>query len=89
MVAALVLAVLSYFSFGGLVHSYCENRFVMVLLALLGVAAVFVLVRFWPATALRRVGAVLAILLCLFEITFDIWFFVWAARVCAEQQRLQ
>jgi hypothetical protein len=88
MVAALLLAALSYFSFGGLVHTYCEKRPVMVVLAALGLAIVYFLVRFWPLTLLRRVGTILAILLCLIEISFSLWFFVWATRVCAEQQRL-
>ncbi len=31
----------------------------------------------------------LAILFCLLEITFNLWFFLWATRVCAAQRRMQ
>lgn len=88
MVAALFLVALSCFSFGLFVHNYCENRPVMVVLAALGVGTLYFLIRFWPLTLLRRAGTILAILLCLFEISFNVWFFVWATRACAEQKRL-
>jgi purine-cytosine permease-like protein len=88
MVSALFLAVFPFFSLGLFVHTYCENRPIMLVLAGLGVATLYFLVRFWPLTLLRRVGTILAILLCLIEISFNLWFFVWATRVCAEQQRL-
>jgi hypothetical protein len=44
-------------------------------------------IRGWPLTVLSRMVAVLTILLCLLEITFNVWYFVWASRVCAEQKR--
>jgi len=88
MVSALSLATLSYLSFGLFVHTYCENRPVMLVLAAFGVVTLYFLIRFWPPTLLRRVGAILAILLCVFEISFNVWFFVWATRVCADQRKL-
>lgn len=88
MVAALFLAMFSLFSFGLFVHTYCENRPIMVVLAALGVATLYFLIRRWPLTLLRRAGTILAILLCLFEISFNLWFFLWATRVCAEQLKL-
>jgi hypothetical protein len=83
MLAALVLAALSYLSFPA-----CENRPIMLILAAMGVGTIYLLIRFWPLTPVRKVGAMLAILLCLLEITFNVWFFVWATRVCAAQMRM-
>jgi hypothetical protein len=88
MLAALVLAALSYLSFPAFVHTYCENRPIMLILAAMGVGTIYLLIRFWPLTPVRKVGAMLAILLCLLEITFNVWFFVWANRVCAAQKRM-
>jgi hypothetical protein len=88
MLAALCLAALSYLSFGFFVHTYCENRPIMLLLAAFGVATLYFLIRFWPPALLPGVGSILAILLCLCEITFNVWFFVWATRICAEQREL-
>jgi hypothetical protein len=86
--AALFLAALSYFSMAACVHTYCENRPVMLALAVLGLGTTCFLIRFWPSSKLRRVGTILAILLCLLEIAFNAWFFLWATKVCAEQKRL-
>ena len=57
-------------------------------LAAAGVGTLYFLVRVWPPTLLHRAGAILAILLCMFEIGFNLWFFVWTTRICAEQNRL-
>jgi len=38
MLAASLLAVLSYLSFPLFIHTYCENRPIMLILAVLGVA---------------------------------------------------
>lgn len=89
MVVAFLLTVASYVSFFAFVHTYCENRPVMLVLAALGVGTLYLLARAWPLTLLRRVGAIFAVLLCLSEITFNLWFWVWATRVCAEQRKLR
>jgi hypothetical protein len=88
MISALFLAVSSFLSFGLFVHTYCENRPIMLVLAALGVVTLYFLIRLWPRTLLRRAGTILAVLLCVFEISFNLWFFVWAMRVCAEQLKL-
>lgn len=85
---ALFLTVVSYLSFFAFVHTYCENRPVMVVLAVAGMGTVHFVIRGWPLTVLSRVVGVFAILLCLLEITFNVWYFGWATRVCAEQKRL-
>ena len=88
MLAAVFLAAVSYFSFGLFVHTYCENRPIMAVLAALGIGTLYFLIRFWPSTLLRRTGTILAILVCLFEISFNVWFFAWATHICAEQKTL-
>jgi len=89
ILAALILAALSFLSFPAFVHTYCENRPIMLILAAMGAGTSYLLVRFWPLTPLRRVGAMLAILLCLLEITFNVWFFAWASHACAAQERMR
>ncbi|MGC2793215.1 MAG: hypothetical protein WA899_14405, partial [Candidatus Sulfotelmatobacter sp.] len=56
MVSALSLAALSYLSFGLFVHTYCENRPVVLVLAAVGVVTLYFLIRCWPLTMLQRVG---------------------------------
>jgi len=86
-VVALFLAVISYGCFVA-VHTYCENRPVNVVLSVAGASVIYFLMRSWPVGGLRRVAAVLAILICILEIIFNVWFFSWATKVCAEQKRL-
>ena len=88
MASALLLAALSYLSFGLFVHTYCENRPIILVLAAVGVVTLCFLIRCWPPTLLQRAATILAILLCLFEISFNLWFFEWATRICADQKRL-
>jgi hypothetical protein len=83
-----LLLLLSLISFGLFVHTYCENRPVMMALAMAGVGTGYFLLRQWPRTLWRKVAAILALLMCLFEIGFNGWYFAWATRVCAEQRRL-
>jgi hypothetical protein len=88
MVAALFLAVLSFLSFPLFVHTYCENRPIMLALATCGMGTCYCLIRFWPLTLLRRIGAALAVLLCLLGVCFNLWFFSWATHICAQQKAL-
>jgi hypothetical protein len=87
VVIALLLSLFSVMSFGLFVHTYCENRPVIVALAAAGAGTGYFLLRTWPAVAWRRAVAILALVLCLFEIGFNLWYFAWATRVCAEQLR--
>ena len=88
LLRSLFLAAFAFLFFAVSVHTYCENR--PVVLGIAGMAAVdiYLLVRRWPPTAWRRWAAVIGVLLCLAVIGFNGWFFSWAMRVCAEQQKL-
>ena len=88
IVFATVLSLLSLMSFGMSVHTYCENRPVMIVLAMAGVWTCYFLIRQWPRTLWRTIAAALALLICLFQIAFNGWYFAWATRVCTQQSTL-
>jgi hypothetical protein len=82
---SLLLVLFSYFLFAFGVHSYCENRPVMLGIASGAGAAVYFLAVRWPAPAWRRGMAVFAILLFLSVVGFNSWYFVWTTRTCNQQ----
>jgi hypothetical protein len=79
---ALLLVALSYVEFVASVHSYCEDRWQMAVLAISGLVVAALAIRNWPTTLARKLSLALTIMLSLVVTGENIWYFSWATHAC-------
>jgi len=80
--AALLFVVFSYAEFIASVHTYCENRWQMIVLAICGLVLAGFAIKRWPEHLFRKVLSIATITMCVAAIGENVWFLVWATLSC-------
>lgn len=81
-VTALVLVALSAFEIGTAVHTYCEDRWKLPVLAVAAGLTLGFAIRNWPRVLGARVFRTLTIALCAVVVSSNLWFIVTIGHYC-------
>src|SRR5947209_18848908 len=83
-VMAVVLVLCSYFVPAMSVHTYCENRLFVGIIASGDLVVLYFLLRNSATSRIKRVLSSLSVVFCLLGAFIDVAFVVWATKECRE-----